>query len=120
MNTPPGIAANSRNIQPLQKENPQHQPLTPQPKNEKDQHVNSNIYPTLIPAIGLCLFIMNIFIPGSGTIVAGCMSPKNRCCLILCGIAQLFLAVIIIGWVWSCVSGYQIFRRSREVRFMQL
>ena len=51
----------------------------------------------------LCL-IINIILPGIGTIVAGVMGNKP---LIGRGIAQLLLAFIFVGWIWAIVSGVQ-------------
>lgn len=51
----------------------------------------------------LCL-VINIFVPGIGTIVAGVMGNKP---LIGRGIAQLLLAFIFVGWIWAIVSGVQ-------------
>lgn len=54
-------------------------------------------------AIG-CL-VLNVILPGIGTIVAGIVGGQK---LIGRGIAQLILAVIIVGWVWAVVTGFQL------------
>ncbi len=64
-----------------------------------------------------CVFILilNIFLPGIGTIVMGCslihagMKPEDasaiRCFYYGSGALQLLLAAVIVGWVWSIMTG---------------
>lgn len=51
----------------------------------------------------LCL-IINILLPGIGTIAGGVMGEMK---LIGRGIAQLLLTIIIVGWIWAIVTGIQ-------------
>lgn len=55
------------------------------------------------PAIG-CL-VLNVIVPGLGTLVAGIVGVRP---MIGRAIAQFFLAIIIVGWVWSIVTGVQL------------
>jgi len=52
----------------------------------------------------IMVLIINILLPGIGTIVAGVLGGTK---LIGRGIAQFFLALIIVGWVWGIVNGIQ-------------
>jgi hypothetical protein len=56
----------------------------------------------------ICL-VINIFVPGIGTIVGGVMGQKP---LIGRGIAQLLLSIIIVGWVWGIVTGVQLLQNA--------
>ncbi|HUR69725.1 MAG TPA: hypothetical protein VM370_10820 [Candidatus Thermoplasmatota archaeon] len=56
----------------------------------------------------LCL-VINVFLPGIGTIVGGVMGNKP---LIGRGIAQLLLSLIIVGWVWALVTGVQMLQNA--------
>lgn len=56
-------------------------------------------------------FILNIFFPGIGTIIAGIAGGCNGCAIIV-GLLQLFTAWLIIGWIWSIWWGWLIFKKS--------
>ena len=61
---------------------------------------------------GVILFIFNIIIPGSGTIIGAI----NQNCIgiqIIVGIMQFFSApILFIGWIWSIIWGFKIFDKS--------
>ena len=63
----------------------------------------------------LCL-ILNIFIPGIGTMIAGCLGDPNSWSKtqIVVGLFQMLLAVYIIGWIWAIYWGYLLVTRSRK------
>jgi hypothetical protein len=61
--------------------------------------------PILQTGTAVGMLIVNIIIPGLGTLIAGIMSGKP---LIGRAIAQFFLAIIIVGWVWGIVTGVQL------------
>ena len=62
-------------------------------------------------------FLLNIFLPGVGTIVSAFTtlhespSSKRKCnfAVILDGILQQYLSFIIIGWVWSILFGHALY-----------
>ena len=68
------------------------------------------------------VLIVNIFIPGLGTIFLGCFMPipgideeeaAGLGCLFVClGISQFFLTICIIGWVWSIATGILLVQAS--------
>lgn len=60
--------------------------------------------PVLDSAMAAVVLVVNILIPGVGTIIAGVLSGQK---LIGRGIAQFFLAIVIVGWVWGIVNGVQ-------------
>jgi hypothetical protein len=62
----------------------------------------------------IILLIINIFLPGIGTIIAGiqCERRRRRNFNIICGILQLLLAIILIGWIWSIIWGILIYKRN--------
>lgn len=55
------------------------------------------------PAIG-CL-VLNAIVPGLGTLVAGIVGVRP---LVGRAVAQFFLAIILVGYVWSIVTGVQL------------
>lgn len=63
------------------------------------------VYPTLTPCAATIVLIINIFFPGVGTMIMGCMSGDAACNWICLGFAQLVLAPFIIGWIWAIVTG---------------
>lgn len=56
----------------------------------------------------LCLLI-NVFVPGIGTIAGGVMGNMK---LIGRGVAQLLLALIVVGWIWAIVTGIQMLQNA--------
>ena len=59
--------------------------------------------------LALVCLVINIFVPGIGTIVAGVVGNKP---MIGRGIAQLLLALIIVGWIWAIVTGIQLVQNA--------
>jgi len=70
-----------------------------------------------IPKVNKCLaifiLILNIILPGFGTMLLGCCLPEGFteekgvvCCSLVCtGILQLILTACLIGWIWSIAFG---------------
>lgn len=67
---------------------------------------------------GICVFVLNVLIPGSGTFLASCLVKKEESepnVLVLdVGIAilQFALAFILIGWLWSLWWGFLMYQAS--------
>lgn len=57
----------------------------------------------------ICL-VINILVPGIGTIVAGVLGNKPQ---IGKGIAQLVLTIVIVGWIWGVVTGVQLLQNAK-------
>lgn len=53
--------------------------------------------------IAIVCGIINIFLSGIGTIIAGALDGNTADIII--GLIQLVLILIILGWVWSIVWG---------------
>jgi hypothetical protein len=79
--------------------------------NVKHVHVTP-AYPSLNRGLAVLIFLLNIFFPGVGTMIAGCSSPEHSG-LICTGILQLVLTCIIIGWFWSIFTGIMILAKSK-------
>jgi hypothetical protein len=64
---------------------------------------------------GLIFFIINIILPGWGTIGSAFCSDKGiNCEAIVVGILQFAtLFLILIGWFWSIYWGYLIYQKSK-------
>ena len=63
------------------------------------------------------VLILNIVLPGTGTILAGLNQDKKEVLVnnIIVGLLQLVLApFFLVGWVWSLVLALQIYFKSRE------
>ena len=65
-------------------------------------------------SMGLIVFLINTFFwPGLGTIIAGMKTQdKENKCLIV-GLIQMFTAVFLIGWIWSIITGWKIYQKSK-------
>ena len=70
----------------------------------------------LSDCLGLLVFILNIFWPGLGTIIAGLKVGGDKVGNNICvGLLQWFTAFLFIGWIWSIVVGYTIWKVSKMV-----
>ena len=57
--------------------------------------------------IAVVILILNILLPGSGTLVASCYAtdPKIKNRLMIQGILSFLLCVCLIGWILSILFG---------------
>jgi hypothetical protein len=62
--------------------------------------------------IGILALILNIVLPGIGTIVAGVIAKESMVRDIIIGVLQLVLSGLLIGWIWSVIWGVLIFQKS--------
>ena len=60
----------------------------------------------------IVLLLLNIFFPGVGTIIMSFMGGFKVNTL-LCGILQLVLAFIIVGWIWSIYWGILCLQKAK-------
>ena len=60
----------------------------------------------------LIMLVLNIIIPGTGTMMNACMGERFSCTSILVGLLQLLLSYILIGWVWSIWWGILIIEKA--------
>lgn len=65
--------------------------------------------PVVDKNMALVTLLVNIFVPGVGTIIAGVLGNKP---MIGKGIAQLILSIIIVGWIWAIVTGVQVLQNA--------
>jgi hypothetical protein len=74
-------------------------------KNESCLEVsnNSNLESKIILTyrIAIIVLLINIFLPGMGTIVASCYDSNNKTKYVKYGIFQFLSAFLIIGWIWA-------------------
>ncbi len=70
--------------------------------------------PALNPALAVLILIVNIFLPGIGTMILGCINKDCNWQHILVGFLQLITAGIIIGWIWSIWWGILLVQRSTK------
>ncbi len=59
---------------------------------------------------GLACLVLNIFLPGSGTFVAAGNQENLR--YMVYAILQALTFWMLVGWVWSIVTGVMIYMRS--------
>lgn len=69
--------------------------------------------PTLESNWGTGMFVVNILLPGVGTLVAGIKSERNTTMVI--GVLQFLLAFLIVGWIWSIYWGWLIYKKVRTL-----
>ena len=67
--------------------------------------------PQVSKQIGFSVMIMNVFVPGSGTMFAA-VKNKNGVLKVqfLLGLVELYSCLLIVGFVCSIVHGYRIYK----------
>ena len=60
--------------------------------------------PQVDKTMALIMLVINVFLPGIGTIIAAVLDDSNMT-KILIGVAQFILAMFLIGWLWAIVWG---------------
>ena len=69
------------------------------------------LLPRVSPHMATTAAILNIFLPGWGTMLASAYSDSpDKTPQFLCGILQLATAWWIVGWAWSIFWSYLLFR----------
>merc|ERR1739838_80278 len=58
------------------------------------------------------LGFLNIFFPGFGTIVAGCVEEHKQDWVIF-GFVHLFASFFFIGWIWSIIWGVMMMSKNQ-------
>ena len=87
--------------------------------NTINTNVNTNVVYGVtklnIPGGMWCIiFLLNLFLPGVGSIIAGIMYGKtanpDRTGVVIChGVAQLLTCFILIGWIWAIIDAVNYF-----------
>ena len=74
--------------------------------NDKIRTVGGRVIPKLNPTLAIGLLIVNIFFPGLGTMIVGCVSSQKDVCggWFCIGFLQMIFALCIFGWVWAIIS----------------
>ena len=62
--------------------------------------------------IGILAMALNIFVPGTGTLVACVVAGKVKEGIVCFAMMWLMTFVFLVGWVWSVVHGVQIFLKA--------
>ena len=63
-----------------------------------------------VPDLGvgeaIVMLVLNVFLPGVGTMIGGCMNYGScNCCIVIIGIIQLFATSLFFGYLWGIISG---------------
>jgi hypothetical protein len=76
------------------------------PDKTASMNQNNKGYPSVSNCTALIILIINIFLPGVGTMIMGCYSEScgKWACI---GIVQILLAALIVGWIWAIYTGIQ-------------
>lgn len=61
---------------------------------------------------GLICFIIDIVLPGIGTIISSFFDETLNVTALLFGFLQLATCWFAVGWVWSIYQGYMIYNKS--------
>ena len=67
------------------------------------------------PPLHIVLFILNILLPGWGSMISACCNKKGfHTNAFLFGLLQFFFAWTIVCWIWSIVHGWWIYEKSAK------
>ncbi len=89
--------------------------------NTAKDTICGNQIPYLDPTTGLVILILNIIFPGLGTMIVGCVGRNANCCAwFFIGFAQYLLVFCIVGWIWSILTGIQVYSKASQPRIATL
>ncbi|CBJ28924.1 expressed unknown protein [Ectocarpus siliculosus] len=74
--------------------------------------------PVLRKPLAFVLLVINVFVPGLGTVIAGFLTCKLKS--IFTGILQLVTTSLVVGWVWSVMWGWELWTLARRHPFTPL
>ena len=79
-----------------------------------EPNVCGNRIPSVDGAVAIIILIINIFFPGIGTMIIGCVGGNTNCLAWFCiGLLQIFLVpIFLIGWIWSIITGCKVMSQS--------
>eukprot|EP00285_Hemiselmis_virescens_P016163 CAMPEP_0173386298 /NCGR_PEP_ID=MMETSP1356-20130122/8898_1 /TAXON_ID=77927 ORGANISM="Hemiselmis virescens, Strain PCC157" /NCGR_SAMPLE_ID=MMETSP1356 /ASSEMBLY_ACC=CAM_ASM_000847 /LENGTH=94 /DNA_ID=CAMNT_0014342473 /DNA_START=46 /DNA_END=330 /DNA_ORIENTATION=+ len=80
--------------------------------NEVVEDIKTQTVPSISKNMGILCFLLNVFLPGVGSMVAGAMESKWSTVII--GVLQLLTCWFILGWIWSIWWGWLIFSKSSD------
>lgn len=66
----------------------------------------------------MVVLLLNVIMPGVGTIFAALNSPELMTETILVGIFQFLTAFIVIGYVWSIAWSIELIKRNKEAEIV--
>lgn len=99
---------------------PVHQPQTIV-ITVNDPHICGNVIPILDPGTACVILILNIFFPGVGTMVMGCAGRNANCIAwFFIGWLQLIMTFLLIGWIWSIITGCHAVSRANSPKTVAL
>ena len=61
------------------------------------------------------LLILNIILPGVGSMISSFCGSKFNSTALLYGVLQLLTAAILIGWIWSIYHGCLIHSKAKSM-----
>ena len=84
------------------------------PSADGDDACCSSWNPYVPENVAPVVLVMNIFMPGVGTILSSYYDPTGcNCKAVTAGILQMLTVVIFIGWIWSVWQGAAIYKKSK-------
>ena len=64
--------------------------------------------------MGLIVLVLAIFFPGWSTIIAGVLAGGDTLIPgVVIGLLQFLTCWLLIGWVWSIINGWTIYKNSK-------
>ena len=90
-------------------------PSTTTEKQVKDESSCPDANPLVNTTDALAVLLLNIFIPGVGTMLAAYRGKDGfNCKACGFGVAQMITAIFLAGTIWSIIQGVQIYQKSQE------
>lgn len=80
---------------------------------EEEISIHTKSIVKLQPKEGLRVFLLNAFLPGVGTVYAGCKVRRVLANNIMVGFLQAITSLLLVGWLWSLLTGYLIWNESK-------
>ena len=88
-------------------------------RNSDDDIVWTKIknVPKLTKPIAIFCAVINVILPGTGTITAACMTDEETVSKtqVVVGLMQFLLSILIVGYIWSWYWSYLFVAKSFEI-----
>lgn len=79
---------------------------------EKFEEIKGHI-PSLSMVLAIVILILNIILPGIGTLCFCCLDKGNLVEHLVIGLLQFFLCWTIVAWVWSICWGVFVVMKAK-------
>lgn len=79
----------------------------------ENKHYENHVYPSIPLFFAWTILIVNLFLPGVGTLLTSFFTNKHYFYFMCVGIYQLITACLIIGWIWALITSLILINKAK-------